>query len=312
MVWQRFRRQLQRIVDEEPKLDAVDRGSSTVVKVEFEKTALKLEMIVPEETECLVAEAVVPAQREIGLGVLAAVSQLGEQLDQGSVVIEEEGIPSRIWKDSQYVRQYYYCLEENRQRAKADIDGLIISGVLGALRAKLQHRLQSPVEMEFSMDERPYILSVDLHTPLSAEEKTPAFHLYCHLHELTGALYVEKVEIPKEQRGSGIGSELVDYVKWFSQRYGISYLYLEAKNTAEGFWDKQGFTYVYRHNLLRAKRRERAMRRPPGWERSWVGDYRLQREFWLYKNHPQDDLDFVGALRVRAGEKNGVDFAANP
>ena len=52
-------------------------AAAPVVKVEFEKTALKLEMIVPEETECLVAEAVVPAQREIGLGVLASGEPVG-------------------------------------------------------------------------------------------------------------------------------------------------------------------------------------------------------------------------------------------
>lgn len=296
-IWQRFCKNLEKAVKRKPRLETFDLKSGSAISVQFPNSPLKLEMIVPDGVDCVVAETMVPAQEDITLQVLGEVGRLGVELGTGSIIIDDDRVSDAVWEKSEYQKQYYLPLHSGTL-SEPDMDGLVNSGVLEDFRARMQGLLGVPVELEYYMDERPYVLSIDYHGP-SEDGGKPPFHFYIHFYELTGAVYVEKVEIPEEQRGQGYGSEMVEYLKWFSRRFGLAYAYLEAKTTAEAFWESHGFQYLYRLNLRRQRRRERAIRRRPGWERSWVGDYRLQEPYWMYKNHPQDDIDFVGSLLTK-------------
>lgn len=210
-----------------------------------------------------------------------------------------------------FLRQYYFRLRSQRTLSFEDV---LEGDVLSHWQSEFGRLIDLPVRFQYTLSHRPYIHSVAYYTDEKDKDGEPLFHYYLHFHEITRSIYVEKIVVPANLRGQGVGSYVVAELKRMGREHGFRRIYLEAKREAERFWESKGFTCVYRCNLRKQKRRERMLRKEPGWHRvTRVEGRRLQQPAWKFVNHPQDDIDLSlalspderSALIKRVGEKVG-------
>ena len=225
-------------------------------------------------------------------GLLKACKKAGYICGFGSVFAPSAQKAPTAWEKTDFRRQYIKFLRNARPR-KDQVDNLT-QDKKDNLCEKMEHYIGYPVQCKVSLDERPYIISIDF-------KSEGLFKCYLHFHELTKAVYIEEIELKKEMRGNGIGSAVVPIIIKIADDLGFKYIYLLAKEKAEIFWQKQGFNYVYRSNLRQIRRRKASIKRKPGWQSTWFNGKRLDYPFWVYRNHPQDDCDLWKAIKIVSG-----------
>lgn len=220
------------------------------------------------------------------LGPIArACSSFGSELECGSILLEPQ-VNVKVMEQNGYEKQYIFPLSL-QAASRVYCERLQKKG--HECRSFLELTLARDITYHLSHDERPHILSLDW--------KGENFSLYLHVHSVTQAAYLEELVVPKSLRYQGIGTTVVNYLKDMLLGINCRYLYLSAKKRAEGFWESQGFSYLLRANLRNERRRKKALRRVPGWDRAYFEGERLPEPTWAYRNHPQDDLDLFLAIR---------------
>ncbi len=272
-------------------MEEIDSGNLVVAKVQGIEQPVSVEVAWNESVDFLAGTLDCPIQH-VG-PVLEACESVADELDCGSVVFANQGRES-AFESQGYSRQYIYPAEDlPRPPSDVHIDFCLVDGLIEDFRRELAELLGQPVHCLVSNDERPFIYSIDWSADLSGD----LFKCFLHLHPMTGTAYLEELVVPKALRFMRIGSKAAEGLKSIISEAHCRYLYLTSKQRAEGFWEKQGFGYVNRLNRRSERRRVRALRRRPGWDRAFFQGQPLPNPTWCYRNHPQDDLDLYLALR---------------
>ncbi len=221
--------------------------------------------------------------------IVQICNSFGDELECGSVLFSSDH-NGALMENNGYDKQFIYSLDHNVDQP---IDYPALNQGSVELCAFFENLLGINVQLRCPIDERPYIYSIDWEGNVGSSK----FSCYLHIHSLTQTAYLEELVLPKQFRRRGIGSMIANRLKRLVWENNCRYLYLSAKRHAEKFWIKQDFIYIFRSNLRNQRRRTRALKRQPGWDRVWVDGEPMLKPISYYRNHPQDDLDLFKALQ---------------
>lgn len=226
---------------------------------------------------------------------LLDLNRVSLNLDSDTVLVQSEQCRFPLWKNQGFTKHYQSILSGSPQEMLVDK----INDSLEEAAERIAPYLGEDIQVYEVASDLPYIYSVQL-TEKSAEGPLDAdYHCDLHYHELTGAVYLDRLWIPDDKRRQGIGTATVDFIKESLERINANYLYLKATASSESFWDRrEDFDAVYRLNLRWARRMRLQLKRDPSWDRVYVRGERLAHPLDFYGNHPGEDWDFYQAQEL--------------
>ena len=243
-----------------------------------------------------------PVQR---LGeTLQDLTRVTAEFDPDTVLVQGATGRYRLWQDYGFYKHYQCIITGTETQFATDR----IDQSLDQTARNLATQLGEEVEVYEVAADLPYIYSVEIVDRKAQHPDAAQYHCDLHYHQLTGAVYLDRLWLAEDKRHQGLGTATVEILKETLVEVGANYLYLRATESSESFWNRYSeFTPCYRLNQRWARRMRRQLRREPGWDRVYVRGVKLANPLDYYGNHPGEDWDFFQAqemLRLNRMEEN--------